>query len=256
MGILNVTPDSFYSGSRVMGKVEEIARKMIDEGAQILDIGGESTRPGAEPVELDEEIRRVIPAIRSIRSFSDIPISIDTYKSAVAEEAIKEGADIINDISGFEFDRKIIDVASKFKTPYVLMHIKGTPRDMQKNPYYEDVIGEILRYFEEKIGTLKSHGVEQIILDPGIGFGKRFEDNIGILKNIEKFKKFGYPLLVGHSRKSFIGHILDESDPEKRLYGTLAVTAYLALKGVEIIRVHDIKPNHDVIKTIIALTRF
>ncbi len=252
MGILNVTPDSFYAGSRVMGGVEEIARKMIDEGADILDIGGESTRPGAEPVDLEEEMRRVIPAIRIIRSFSEIPISIDTYKAQVAEEAIKEGADIINDISGFEFDRKILDVASR--TPYVLMHIKGTPKDMQKNPTYEDVVGELIEYFRKKVHTLKEKGVDQIILDPGIGFGKRFQDNIEILRNIRKFKMFGYPILVGHSRKSFIGHILNEPDPGGRLFGTLGVTAYLTMMGVEIIRVHDVRPNLDVIKTVKTLS--
>ncbi len=253
MGILNVTPDSFYRGSRVLGRVEEVARKMMDEGADILDIGGESTRPGAEPVDPDEELRRVIPAIKTIRKFSNVLISIDTYKAEVAEEAIKAGADLINDISGFGFDPKILDVASKYSSPYILMHIKGTPRDMQKNPYYNDVISELLSYFENKIEILLNKGIEQIIVDPGIGFGKRFEDNIEILRNIDRFKKFGYPILVGHSRKSFIGSILNEKDPGKRLFGTLGITAYLALKEVDILRVHDVKANRDVISTLRAL---
>ncbi len=250
MGILNVTPDSFYAGSRVMGEVEHVARMMIDEGADILDIGGESTRPGAEAVPLEEELRRVIPAIKAIREFSEISISIDTYKSEVAEEAIKAGADIVNDISGFSFDPEIVDVVQKYKVPYILMHIKGTPRDMQVNPFYDDVVEEVMAYFREKIDYLRTRGIGQIILDPGIGFGKRFEDNIELLKNIDKFKSIDLPILVGHSRKSFIGWILGESEPEKRLYGTLGITAYLTLQGVDILRVHDVKANSDVIEVL------
>ncbi len=250
MGILNVTPDSFYAGSRVMGEVEQVARAMIDEGADILDIGGESTRPGAEAVPHEEELRRVVPAIKAIRKFSEIPISIDTYKSVVADEAIKAGADIVNDISGFSFDPEIVNVVQRYRAPYVLMHIKGTPRDMQKNAFYDDVVEEVKAYSKEKIDYLKTRGIEQIILDPGIGFGKRFEDNIELLKNIDKFKSFSIPILVGHSRKSFIGWILGESEPEKRLYGTLGITAYLTLQGVDIIRVHDVKANRDVVETV------
>ena len=253
MGILNVTPDSFYTSSRVMGNVEEVARRMIDEGADILDIGGESTRPGAEAVPLEEELRRVIPAIKAIRKFSEIHISIDTYKSVVADEAVKAGADIVNDISGFSFDPEIVDVVHKYKVPYILMHIKGTPRDMQKNPYYDDVVEEVMAYFKEKIDYLRRRGIEQIILDPGIGFGKRFEDNIELLKNIDKFKSFGLPILIGHSRKSFIRWILGESKPEKRLYGTLGITAYLTLHGVDIIRLHDVKANRDVVEVLSRL---
>ncbi len=254
MGIINVTPDSFYSGSRVTNNVENIARKMIDEGASILDIGGESTRPGSEPVSTEEELRRVIPAIKAIRTFSNIPISIDTYKSSVAHEAINAGADIINDISGFNFDPEILDVVKDYKAPYILMHIKGTPKDMQKNPFYDDVVREIYDYFSQKLEILKTKGIDQIILDPGIGFGKRYEDNLEIIKNIEKFKEFGLPLLVGHSRKSFIGRLLNKVDPKERLTGTLAVTAYLTLKKVDILRVHDVKENFEVVRVITNLT--
>ncbi len=253
MGIINVTPDSFYPDSRVVGNVENIARKMITDGADILDIGGESTRPGAEPVPIDEELRRVIPAIRTIRKFSEIPISVDTYKSNVAYEAIKAGADIINDISGFNFDKEILNVAIEFNSPYILMHIKGTPKDMQKNPSYDDVVEEIYNYFSHKLEILRLKGVKQIILDPGIGFGKRYEDNLEIIKNIEKFKEFELPILVGHSRKSFIGWLLNKNDPAERLTGTLAVTAYLTLKRVDVIRVHDIKENSEVIRVVNAL---
>lgn len=256
MGIINVTPDSFYPSSRVTGNVENIARKMIDEGASILDIGGESTRPGSEPVSTEEELRRVIPAIKAIRAFSDIPISIDTYKSSVTREAIKAGADIINDISGFNFDPEILDVAKDYNAPYILMHIKGTPKDMQKNPFYENVLREIYDYFSQKLEILKAKGINQIIIDPGIGFGKRYGDNLEIIKNIEKFKEFGFPILIGHSRKSFIGWLLNKKDPEERLTGTLAVTAYLSLKKVDILRVHDVKENFEVVEVLNRLCNY
>lgn len=258
MGILNVTPDSFYDGGKYSSIDRAVARAlaMAEEGASIIDIGGESTRPGAEPVPSETEMKRVLPVIQEIRKQNpDIFISIDTYKSQVAKAAIEMGADMVNDISGLSFDPEMMSIVLKFNLPVVVMHIKGTPRDMQKNPFYFDVIDEISRYLLSKKTFLLEKGIppDHIILDPGIGFGKRLEDNIEIFKNIGLFKNLGSPLLVGHSRKSMIGMILDGITPDERLEGTLALTAYLFMKGVELVRVHDVKENYRVIKTLEGL---
>ncbi len=243
MGIINVTPDSFYHGSRISPKLAgEIAEQMQGEGADFIDVGGESSRPGAEPVPLQEEIDRVLPAIREIRKRVSIPISVDTYKGEVARAALEEGADIINDISALRFDPQMVRVAAEYKVPVILMHMKGTPKNMQKNPYYEDAVKEILDFLRERVDFARREGVEKIAVDPGIGFGKRLEDNLAILKNIEAFFSLGYPVLVGHSRKSFIGH-LTGAEVEERLAPTASLSLYLALKGVSIIRVHDVKEN-------------
>jgi len=247
MGIINVTPDSFYENSRVqVDKVTQRALQMIQDGADILDIGGESTRPFSEPVSEEEEIKRVIPAIEATRSVDkNIPISIDTYKSRVAQKAIEAGADIINDISGGTFDKEMFYVAAQYNVPIIIMHIKGTPKDMQKNPYYKDVIEEILQFFEERIEHALKAGVklENIILDPGIGFGKRPEDNLEILQRCEEFKVLGRPILIGASRKSVIGHVLGGVGPEERLEGTIAISVICAQKKIEFVRVHDVKEN-------------
>jgi dihydropteroate synthase len=256
MGILNVTPDSFHAPSRIktVDQAIENARKMIEEGAEILDIGAESTRPGSERVELEEEIERVIPVIKALREeFPEIILSVDTYKSEVAKKAIENGVDIINDISGMQFDKNMVHVVAESKLPIVIMHIKGTPKDMQKNPYYENCISELLKYFDERIEYAHKNGIEQIIIDPGFGFGKRVQDNLNISYNIDEFRVLGYPILMGHSRKSTIGNVLNISDTTDRLEGTLALTSYYALKGVEIIRVHDVKENYRTVKMIEAL---
>lgn len=255
MGILNVTPDSFSDGGKFffIKEAVEHAKEMIEEGADIIDIGGESTRPGAQEVDEDTEKNRVIPVIEEIRKFSEIPISIDTYKSSVAQEALKAGADIINDISGLRFDPNMVKVAREFRAPVVVMHIKGTPKDMQKNPQYEDLLRELLEYFEERINTLKKEEIKQIIIDPGIGFGKRYEDNLKIINNLSEFKIFRCPVLVGTSRKSFIGLSLGERPPEERLYGTLAANVVALMNGASIIRVHDVKPHKDMIKVLKAI---
>ncbi|KAF2957070.1 dihydropteroate synthase [Marinitoga sp. 38H-ov] len=256
MGILNVTPDSFHAPSRIrsVDQAVENAKRMIGEGAEILDIGAESTRPGSESVELKEEIDRVIPVIKTLREeFPNIILSIDTYKSEVAKKAIENGVDIINDISGMQFDKDMVHVVAESKLPIVIMHIKGTPKDMQKNPYYENCISELLDYFEERILFAQKNGVEQIIIDPGFGFGKRVQDNLNLSYNIEEFRVLGYPILMGHSRKSTIGNILNIDNTNDRLEGTLALTSYYALKGIEIIRVHDVKENYRTIKMIEAL---
>lgn len=255
MGIINVTPDSFFSGSRKQSVLEavEAAKKMIEDGVDIIDVGGMSTRPGSDPIDEEEELNRVIPVIKAIRSITDVPISVDTYRWRVALKALEAGADIVNDISGYQFEPDIVRVVSENNAPYVLMHIKGTPKTMQENPHYEDVVKEIKEYFSEKIEHLKEKGVSQIILDPGIGFGKRYEDNLEILRRIDEFKEFKIPILVGASRKSFIGITLGNVPPEERLEGTLAVTAYCTLKGVDIIRVHDVLPNKRVIRMMEAI---
>lgn len=255
MGILNVTPDSFSDGGRFIDAnlAVQHAKEMIEEGADIIDIGGESTRPGASEVDEDTEKRRVIPVIEGIRKFSEIPISIDTYKSSVAREALKAGADIINDISGLRFDPGMVKVAVEFEAPVVVMHIKGTPKDMQKSPYYEDLLKELLEYFEERIFTLTREGIKDIIIDPGIGFGKRYEDNLKIIKNLLEFKVFNRPVLIGTSRKSFIGLSLGDRPSEDRLYGTLAANTVALMNGASIIRVHDVKPHKDLIRVIKAI---
>jgi len=255
MGIINVTPDSFFADSRKQSVLEavETAKKMIEEGADIIDVGGMSTRPGSDPVDEEEELNRVIPVIRAIRSITDVPISVDTYRWRVALKALEAGADIVNDISGYQFEPDIVRVVSENNAPYVLMHIKGTPKTMQENPHYEDVVKEIKEYFTEKIEYLKEKGVNQIVLDPGIGFGKRYEDNLEILRRIDEFKELKLPILIGASRKSFIGITLGNVPPEERLEGTLAVTAYCTLKGVDIIRVHDVLPNKRVIRMMEAI---
>lgn len=244
MGIINVTPDSFFDGGKYFNfqKAVDHAFRLIDEGADILDIGGESTRPGAEPVSIDEELRRVIPVIEAISKRISIPISIDTYKARVAEEAIKAGATIINDISGLRFDPAMSAIASKYKVPVIVMHIKGTPKDMQKNPYYEALIPEIIEYLRDSVIIAKQAGVDEnmIIIDPGIGFGKLPEHNLTIIKNLREFSNLGKPLLIGVSRKSFIGKVLNESLPEKRLEGTASAVAISVINGANIVRVHDV----------------
>jgi dihydropteroate synthase len=255
MGILNITPDSFSDGGLYnnIEKALKRAETMIQEGADIIDIGGESTRPGAEKLSGEEEKERTIPIIKEIRkNFPDIPISIDTYKASVAEEALKSGADIINDISGLRFDEKMQNIAREFDAPVVVMHIKGTPENMQQNPHYEDVMKELLEYFDERINTLTDTGIKKIIIDPGIGFGKRLEDNLKIIKNTDEFSIFNLPVLLGVSRKSFIGSVLDKT-VENRLYGSAAANAYSLLKDANIIRVHDIMPHKDLIKMLKAI---
>ena len=243
MGVLNVTPDSFSDGGIFFDKEKAIARglKMVEEGADFIDIGGESTRPGSKPLGLDEELRRVIPVIEFLAKEMDVPISIDTYKSAVAKKAIDAGAQIINDISGLHLDPSLSQVAAKEDVPLVLMHIRGNPETMQKNIHYESLFSEIIQYLKDSIQKAESAGIdsEQIIIDPGIGFGKTVEDNLLILKNLKEFKILGKPLLLGTSRKNFIGKILN-ADVTERLEGTLSTIVVGVLNGAHIIRCHDV----------------
>jgi dihydropteroate synthase len=243
MGVLNVTPDSFSDGGLFFDKNKAISHglRMAEEGADIIDIGGESTRPGSKPLELEEELGRVIPVIESIAKEVDVPISIDTYKSTVAQRAIESGAEIINDISGLHFDPDLARVAAKQDVPLVLMHIRGTPETMQKNIRYDSLFSEILLYLKDSIQRAESAGLDphQIIIDPGIGFGKSLEDNLLIIKNLFEFRVLGKPILLGTSRKTFIGKILN-AEVTDRLEGTLSSIAIGVLNGAHIIRSHDV----------------
>lgn len=242
MGIINITPDSFSDGGeyntidKALFRVEE----MIKDGASIIDVGGESTRPFSEEVSEQEEIDRVIPVIEKINSNFNTIISIDTYKSKVAELAIENGAEIINDISGFTFDENMINVVKKYDVTSVVMHIKGKPKDMQNNPVYNDVVLEIYDFFKQRINFCKSNNLNKIIIDPGFGFGKSLEHNYILLKNLNMFTEFGYPILVGISRKSMIGKVVD-IPPKERVAGTVALNTIAILNGAKILRVHDVK---------------
>ena len=256
MGILNVTPDSFSDAGKFFNPetARDQALKMIDDGADIIDIGGESTRPYAKPVGLDEELRRVVPAIKWVRKKSKVLISIDTYKSEVARACMEEGADIINDISALRMDLCMGKVAAKYKVPVVLMHMLGEPGTMQADPKYRDVISEISLFFKKQIKKAADHGIERskIIIDPGIGFGKTTEHNLKIINKLENFKKLGCPVLIGPSRKSFIGKITD-TDVRDRMEGTAAAVAVCVMNGADILRVHDVKEMRRVMQVAYAI---
>ena len=244
MGILNVTPDSFSDGGKYLEKNNAInhALAMIDNGADIIDVGGESTRPFSDPVSLDEEISRVIPVIEGIRKESDVCISIDTTKSEVATAALNSGASLINDVSAMEVDPFMIDVALKFDCPIIIMHMKGTPKSMQDNPQYESLISDIKDYLQERVDFIVSKGVnsKKIVIDPGIGFGKTLDHNYTIMRKIENFKHLDLPILVGISRKSLITKYLN-IDKNDSLNATTALNMYLLDKKINILRVHDVK---------------
>lgn len=258
MGVLNVTPDSFSDGDKFF-KLEDAVEqgvKMAEEGADIIDVGGESTRPGSDPLPLEEELSRVIPVIRTLSEETHVPLSIDTYKAEVARQALDAGAQMINDISALRFDPKMKEIVKEYDVPIVLMHIKGTPKHMQKDPCYEDVIGEITEYLNQSIKMVQDSGMDKqkIIIDPGIGFGKRLEDNLNILKSLKKFSILRCPILVGCSRKSFIGKILD-LPVEERLEGSLAALAVALMNGANMVRVHDVKESRRVARMVDAIIR-
>ena len=258
MGILNVTPDSFYDGGRYTCQDEALRRveQMIEEGADIIDVGGESTRPGSERVSPKEEIKRVIPIIEKIRENFDVPISIDTYKAEVARQAIEAGANMVNDISGLRFDPKLKEVVAKCDVPVVIAHIKGTPKDMQDNPQYRCLMGEIISYLREGIKMAEEAGIssDKIIIDPGIGFGKTTEHNLRIIKRLPELKSLGKPILIGASRKSFIGDVL-KLPVSERLEGSLAIGSLSVFQGANIIRTHDVKETRRVVDLIRAVMK-
>ena len=257
MGILNVTPDSFSDGGNLCSEKDLLsqAEKMVSEGADILDIGGESTRPYAEAVDQDEELQRVIPAISAIKKNFSTPISIDTAKAEVARQALSAGADIINDISAFQNDAEMIHVAVASGAPVIIMHMQGTPRTMQVNPSYDDVIGEIRDHLAERIQWAEEKGLprKKIIVDPGIGFGKTVGHNLTIIKNLSAFSSLDCPILVGHSRKAFIGALLDIKDPSSRDDATSVLSALCVKSGVSILRVHDVGKTVQAVKLAEAL---
>lgn len=243
MGVLNVTPDSFSDGGKYTDAEAAIAHAVEMEklGADFIDIGGQSTRPGSEEVPLDEELKRVIPVLKEVVSQVKIPVSVDTYRSVVADEALKNGAVVVNDISGFNFDPVMPKVIAKHGATAIVMHIKGTPKNMQTEPVYEDLIGEISSYFENAAWQANVEGIKQIIIDPGIGFGKTVEHNLHILKNLALFKKLDSPIMVGVSKKSMIGKILGIDDVNDRREGTITLNTLAIKNGANIIRVHDVK---------------
>ncbi|MBW1660008.1 MAG: dihydropteroate synthase [Deltaproteobacteria bacterium] len=251
MGIINVTPDSFSDGGlhyRVENAIQR-AFQMVEEGADIIDVGGESSRPGSDPVEAKVEIGRIVPIISRLSRELPVPISVDTTKSEVAQAALDAGAGMINDISGLHWDLKLADLAARYKVPIVLMHTRGKPKTMQQDIQYTSLISEILRYLKEGIEVAMASGVpeDQIIVDPGIGFGKTLENNLEIMNNLFELSVLKKPIMLGASRKTFIGKVLG-LDVDQRLEGTLATTAYGIMHGADIIRVHDVKENVRVIQ--------
>lgn len=252
MGILNVTPDSFYDGARYRLHTAGLQRaeQMISEGAAIIDIGGVSTRPGSNEVGPAEEWNRIYQTLTSVRKeFPKICISVDTYHAGVAEKALAEGADMINDISGGTFDTGMPSLIGKNNTPYVLMHIKGRPGNMQNNPHYKDVTTEVMDYFKKQIKLFNASGANNLILDPGFGFGKTMEHNYTLLNELDQFLDLGYPILTGMSRKSMISRLLDIK-ADDALNGTTALNTIALLKGASILRVHDVKEAREAIRIV------
>ena len=258
MGIINISSDSFYEQSRCNSTDEVLAKaeKMTREGADFLDLGAESSRPGSKPISEQEEIDKLIPVISSLVKITDIPISVDTYKPIVAKEALKAGAKIINDITGLQKSPEMADVISMFDAGVILMHMKGSPTTMQKNPSYKNVVQEVKGFLEKSVKISESAGIfsDQIAIDPGIGFGKNQKHNLEILNNLEMFIELGRPILIGVSRKSFIGNIL-KLPPEGRLEGSLAASVIGVAKGVSIVRTHDVKETRNAIKITEAIIK-
>ena len=242
MGVLNVTPDSFSDGGKFLKTEDAVAhaKQMADDGADFIDVGGRSSRPGSEEISVDEELSRVIPVITALKNELKIPVSVDTYRSQVADEALSSGAHIVNDISAFNFDSAMPKVVAKHKASCILMHIKGSPKNMQKNPVYEDLMAEVLLYFENAVWKAIISGIDQLIVDPGIGFGKTTEHNLTLIKYMYEIKKLDCPVMIGVSRKSLIDNIA-HADINNRLSGTIALNTISILNGVNILRVHDVK---------------
>ncbi len=258
MGIINVTPDSFYDGGRYNTAAAACghARRLIDEGADILDIGGESSRPGSMAVSAEDELKRVLPVIEQLRSETELPLSVDTTKAAVAREALCAGATWINDISAGRFDPAMAMLAAEMKCPVILMHSRHTPETMQDDPAYDDVVAEVCDELLASVKTFTDRGVqrENIILDPGIGFAKRFEDNILLLKHTSRLVQTGIPVLIGTSRKSFVGTITEKETPD-RLYGSLGSIATAYAQGARIFRVHDVDATNDFLRVLSTIEK-
>jgi len=256
MGILNVTPDSFSDGGDFVAPDSALmrARQMVEEGADIIDVGGESTRPGARPVSGQQELDRVIPVIQAIASELPVPVSIDTSKLVVMSEAVSAGAGLINDVMALQAPGAL-RAASGLEVPVCLMHLQGQPRTMQQNPHYQDVLGDIMEFLARRVQSCEEAGIhrDRLLLDPGFGFGKNLQHNLLLLKNLGKLAAMGLPLLVGISRKSMLGMILDNAPTDARLYGSLAAAVMALERGVSILRVHDVKPTVDVVRMVQAV---
>ena len=250
MGILNITDDSFYDGGKYVNEGDIIAQttKMLDEGASIIDIGAQSSRPGATQISSDQELKKLLPIIKLLKnSFPEIIISVDSFWANTAKDVVIAGADIINDISAGEMDKQMFDTIAILQVPYIMMHMQGTPLNMQKNPAYKNVTQEVITFFEKKIEILKNKGVSQIVIDPGFGFGKTIKHNYELLNNLQEFKLLGFPVLIGASRKSMIYNLLDSS-PQEALNGTSVINSMALQNGADILRVHDVKEAAECIK--------
>jgi len=257
MGVLNVTPDSFSDGGKFASSEAAIehARAMARDGAAILDIGGESTRPGSQAVEADEQIRRILPVIKAIAGRVDVMLSVDTTRAAVAEAALDAGCYLVNDISGGRDDEGMLPLVARRKAPIVLMHMQGTPATMQKAPVYTDVAGEVASFLRERVAAARALGIEaeRILIDPGIGFGKTMGHNLELIRRLGELKAVGRPIVAGVSRKGFIGTITGEEVPANRLFGTAASVAWCIMQGASIVRVHDVRPMVQVVQMIRAI---
>ena len=259
MGVLNITPDSFSDGGDYNNLEEALQRAWAlgEAGADILDIGGQSTRPGAKQISLEEELERVIPIIKRIRKNLNIPISVDTTRAEIAQQAVRAGADIVNDISGGTFDGDMLTTVAELEVPIILMHIRGTPETMQHKTDYEDLVGEIIAVLRERLAAAEKAGIarSRLLIDPGIGFGKTAAQNIELLRQLHQFQRLGVPILVGTSRKSFIGKIINQDDPKQRVWGTASTCCAAISQGADILRVHDLPQMGDVSKVADAIWR-
>lgn len=257
MGVLNVTPDSFFDGGKFPGIEEAVAHglKMAADGAQIIDVGGESTRPGAQAVPAEEELDRVIPVIERLRAKIDIVISIDTAKAAVAEAALKSGASIVNDVTGGRGDERMMPLIAKQKAAFIIMHMQGNPRTMQADPHYDDVVSEVADFFRQQYERALDCGIDPMAMafDPGIGFGKALTHNLELLRNLRRLRVDNRPLVVGVSRKSFLGKLIDSSNTADRLVPTVALTSLLRANGADVFRVHDVKENSEALRVTEAI---
>ena len=258
MGILNITPDSFYDGGKYKDKKSILLQteKMLNEGATFIDVGAYSSRPGADPVSEDEELKRMLPIVEMlVREFPEIILSIDTFRSTVAEKSLQAGAALINDISAGKLDEEMLPTIAKYKVPYIMMHLRGTPRTMQHQTEYSDLLIDILRYFSERVAHARSLGIIDIIVDPGFGFAKKLEQNYELLSKLDLFQNLNLPILVGLSRKSMIYKALD-TNPENALNGTTALNMVALMKGANILRVHDVKEAMECVKACRMVARF
>ena len=256
MGVVNVTPDSFSDGGRFLAAADALAQglALVREGAAIVDIGGESTRPGSEPVAADEELRRVLPVVEALAERVGAPISVDTTKAEVARRALDAGAALVNDVSALRADPAMVEVVAELGAPVCLMHMQGAPKTMQEDPHYDDVVDDVLQFLEERMAFALARGVaeDQLLLDPGIGFGKTVEHNLTLLRHLDRFVALGRPVVLGTSRKRFLGAILG-SEPGDRVIGTVATTVIGLLAGAHVFRVHDVKPNFEALRVALAV---